>query len=207
MIHLYTWKTPNGRKPAIALEELGLEYVLHPVNIGENEQFTPEFLAISPNNKIPALVDDEADVTLFESGAILEYLADKSGRLLPSGGPARYTALEWLYWQVGGVGPMFGQLGYFANRAPEKLPLAIGRFVDEAVRLLDVLEKRLAVSAHLGGEDYGIADIATYPWVVALIASAKDVLPDVRAARPSVARWLDALHERPAVAKGMAILT
>lgn len=206
MIHLYTWKTPNGRKPAIALEELGLEYVVHPVNIGADEQFAPAFLAISPNNKIPALVDDEAGVTLFESGAILEYLADKSGRLLPPGGPARYTALEWLYWQVGGVGPMFGQLGYFANRAPEKLPLAIGRYVDESARLLDVLEKRLAVSTYLGGDDYGIADIATYPWVMALMASAKDVLPDIRAGRPSVARWIGAIHARPAVRKGMAVL-
>jgi GST-like protein len=206
VIHLYTWKTPNGRKPAIALAELGIDYRLHPVNIGADEQFAPDFLAISPNNKIPALVDDEAGVTLFESGAILEYLADKSGRLLPAGGPARYAALEWLYWQVGGVGPMFGQLGYFANRAPEKLPLAIGRFVEETVRLFDVLERRLSGSTHVGGDEYGIADIALYPWVVAILDNAKAVLPDVRAERPAVARWLDAVGARPAVRTGMAIL-
>jgi GST-like protein len=206
MIDLYTWKTPNGRKPAIALEELGLDYVLHPVDIGKDEQFLPDFVAVSPNSKIPAMVDRETGIALFESGAILQYLADKTGKLLPTRGAARYTALQWLNWQVGGVGPMFGQLGFFANRAKERIPLAIDRYLTESNRLLDVLERRLSQSAYVGGEEYGIADIAIYPWVVAAIVANPSLLDDARARRPSMDRWMSTLAARPAVAKGMSIL-
>jgi GST-like protein len=206
MIHLYTWKTPNGRKPAIALEELGLPYELHAVDIGKDEQFAADFLKISPNNKIPGLVDDEAGISLFESGAILEYLADKTGQLLPRSGAERYTALQWLYWQVGGVGPMFGQLGFFGVRSKEKTPAAIARFSEESGRLFDVLEKRLAESAWLGGAEFGIADIATYPWVEAAVGQFGDVLPGMLDRR-NVSRWREALAARPGVRKGMAILT
>jgi GST-like protein len=205
VIHLYTWKTPNGRKPAIALEELGLAYQAHPVDIGHDEQFDPAFVKLSPNNKIPALVDDDTGVTIFESGAILEYLADQTGKLLPIAGQGRYTVLQWLYWQVGGAGPMFGQLGYFATRAKEKVPAAIARFTEETNRLLDVLDRRLGEAAYLGGEHFSIADIATYPWVIAVLNNV-EALADARGRRPSMNRWLDELAERPSVIKGMAVL-
>jgi len=206
MIDLYTWKTPNGRKPVIALEELHLDYVVHPVDIGRDEQFLPGFVAVSPNSKIPAMVDREAAVTLFESGAILQYLAETTGKLLPASGKTRYSTLQWLNWQVGGVGPMFGQLGFFANRAKEKLPLAIDRYLIESNRLLDVLEHRLAQSAYVGNDDYSIADIAIYPWVVAVITANPTLLGDARERRPSMDRWMATLAERPAVIKGMAVL-
>lgn len=206
MIDLYTWKTPNGRKPAIALEELQLDYALHPVDIGRDEQFLPDFVALSPNSKIPAIADKDHGVTLFESGAILQYLADKTGKFLPTAGAARYTALQWLNWQVGGVGPMFGQLGFFANRAKEHLPFAVNRYLTETNRLLDVLERRLSQSAYAGGDDYGIADIAIYPWVVAAITANPTLLGDARARRPSMDRWMTALGARPGVIKGMNIL-
>jgi GST-like protein len=206
MIDLYTWKTPNGRKPVIALEELQLDYRAHAVDIGNDEQFLPDFVAISPNSKIPAMVDRESGLTLFESGAILQYLADKTGKLLPTSGTARYTALQWLNWQVGGVGPMFGQLGFFANRAKERIPLAIDRYLTESNRLLDVLEQRLSQSAHVGGDEYGIADIAIYPWVVAVITANPSLLSDARARRPAMDRWMTQLAKRPAVIKGMNVL-
>lgn len=206
MIDLYTWKTPNGRKPVIALEELQLDYRVHAVDIGNDEQFLPDFVAISPNSKIPAMVDRENGLTLFESGAILQYLADKTGKLLPTNGTARYTALQWLNWQVGGVGPMFGQLGFFANRAKERIPLAIDRYLTESNRLLDVLEQRLSQSAHVGGDEYGIADIAIYPWVVAVITANPSLLSDARARRPAMDRWMTLLAKRPAVIKGMNVL-
>jgi GST-like protein len=170
MVTLYTWTTPNGRKIPIMLEELGWRYEVKPVNIGRDEQFTPEFLAISPNNKIPAIVDGEAEggsLSVFESGAILTYLAEKSGRFLAGSGPARYKTLEWLHWQIGGLGPMLGQLGFFAKRAEEKAPLAIARFTQEADRLLAVMDRRLAEAEYLGGADYSIADMAAYPWTYA----------------------------------------
>ena len=207
MIHLYTWKTPNGRKPAIALEELHLDYAVHAVDINQDQQFLPDFVAISPNSKIPALVDDTHGVRIFESGVILEYLADRTGKLLPTSGPARYETLQWLYWQVGGVGPMFGQLGFFANRAKEKLPLAIDRYLTESNRLLDVLEQRLAASQYVGSDDYSIADIATYPWVAAVMANNPQLLGDALVTRPSVNRWMVSLAARPAVIKGMAVLS
>ena len=154
MITLYTWTTPNGRKPAIMLEELGVLYQVRTINIGEDEQFTPEFLKISPNNKIPAIVDDEVDgepLAIFESGAILTYLAEKHGRFLAASGPTRYKTLEWLHWQIGGLGPMLGQLGFFGVRSKDKSPLAINRFVEESDRLLGVVEGRLAKSKYLTG--------------------------------------------------------
>lgn len=206
MIDLYTWKTPNGRKPAIALEELQLDYVVHPVDISRDEQFLPEFVAVSPNSKIPAMVDRENGMTLFESGAILQYLAEKTEKLLPTSGAARYTTLQWLNWQVGGIGPMFGQLGFFANRAKERIPLAIDRYLTESNRLLDVLERRLSQSDYVGSDDYSIADIAIYPWVVAAIINNPTSLNDARTKRPSMDRWMTKLAERPGVIKGMNVL-
>lgn len=206
MIDLYTWKTPNGRKPVIALEELQLEYTIHPVDISNDEQFLPSFVAVSPNSKIPAMVDRDTSITLFESGAILQYLGEKTGKLLPASGAARYSTLQWLNWQVGGVGPMFGQLGFFANRAKEKLPLAIERYLTESKRLLDVLELRLSHSTYAGSDDYSIADIAIYPWVVGAINANPTLLDDARSKRPSMDRWMMALAERPAVIKGMNVL-
>jgi GST-like protein len=208
MITLYTWTTPNGRKVSIALEELGLPYEVRPVNIGKNEQFAPEFLRVSPNNKIPAIVDQDAEggpLAVFESGAILTYLAEKTGRLLAPSGPARFKAMEWLYWQVGGLGPMLGQLGYFAVRASEKSPLAIGRFTEEADRLLGVMDRRLAESDYLAGAEYSIADIATYPWTLAATGFLGEVLADSFKTKPAVQRWLKTVGDRPAVKRGMEI--
>lgn len=208
MITLYTWTTPNGRKISIMLEELGWPYEVRPVNIGKDEQFAPDFLKVAPNNKIPALVDDEAEggpLSIFESGAILVYLADKSGRFLAPSGAARFKALEWLFWQVGGQGPMLGQLGFFAKRSQEKAPLAIKRFTEEADRLLGVMERRLAEAPYLAGADYSIADMATYPWTLAATTFLSDVLSDSLATKPAIARWLTAVGERPAVQRGMAV--
>ena len=209
MIKLYTWKTPNGRKPAIMLEEVGLPYEAHPVDISANGQFEPSFLAIAPNNKVPAIVDDEAPggpLSLFESGAILTYLAEKSGRLLPPSGQARWDTLAWLHWQIGGLGPMLGQLGFYAVRSKEKAPLAISRFTDEGKRLLQVMERRLAQVPYLGGQEYGIADIAAYPWVAAARDMMHEPLGDTFAASPATADWLARLAARPAVARGMKVL-
>ena len=206
MIDFYTWTTPNGRKASIMLEECGLPYTVHPVNISKDEQFAPEFLKISPNNRIPAIVDNDAEggpLSVFESGAILIYLAEKTGKFLAPKGAQRAKALEWLMWQMGGVGPMFGQLFHFMN-APEKIPYAITRYQNEAARLVGILDKRLGEAAYLGG-DYSIADIITYPWVAPafeLIAAAK---PDVVGEGANVRRWLKAVGERPAVIRGMAI--
>ena len=208
MITLYTWTTPNGRKISIALEELGLPYQVRTVDIGRGEQFAPDFLKISPNNKIPAIVDDEAEggpLPVFESGAILTYLADKSGRLLAPSGPARYKALEWLHWQIGGLGPMLGQLGFFAVRSADKSPLAIERFTQEADRLLGVMDRRLAEQPYLAGEDYSIADIAAYPWTVAASTFLGTVLAESLAGKPALQRWLERLGRRPAVIRGMGV--
>ncbi len=208
MITLHTWKTPNGRKISIMLEELGLPYTVVPVDIGSDQQFAPEFLAISPNNKIPAIVDDEADggaLSIFESGAILTYLADKTGRLLPRPVHQRMAALAWLTWSIGGFGPMLGQLGFFAVRSHEKAPLAIDRFTKEADRLLHVMEKRLASSAFLGGEEYSIADIASYPWTVAANSVLSEPLAGTLTAIPNVHRWMEAVGSRPAVQRGMTV--
>ena len=208
MITLYTWATPNGRKISIALEELGLPYEVAPVNIGKDEQFAPEFLKVAPNNKIPAIVDHGAEggpLSIFESGAILTYLAETTGRLLAPRGAARFKALEWLHWQMGGLGPMLGQLGFFAVRSQEKAPLAITRFTEEADRLLGVMERRLADVPYLAGVDYSIADIAAYPWTLAATTFIKDALADSLATKPAVHAWLKTVGERPAVARGMAV--
>lgn len=208
MITLYTWTTPNGRKPAIMLEELGWDYQVKGVNIGKDEQFAADFLKVSPNNKIPAIVDDEAEggpLSIFESGAILTYLAEKSGEFLAPSGPARFKTLEWLHWQIGGLGPMLGQLGYFANRAPEKVPLAIDRFKDECERLIRVMNGRLAEAEYLGGE-YSIADIACYPWMIAATTMLKVPLAGALERAPAVQSWLERVGARPAVQRGMAVL-
>ncbi len=208
MITLYTWTTPNGRKVPIMLEELGWPYEVQTVNLGKNEQFSPEFLKISPNNKIPAIVDHDAEggaLSVFESGAILTYLAEKSGRFLAPTGPERFRTLEWLHWQIGSLGPMLGQLGYFAKRAQEKTPAAIARFTEEGERLLGVIERQLAQTPYLGGKDYSIADIAAYPWMLAATTFLKEPLADALAGKPAIQRWLTEVGERPAVKKGMQV--
>ena len=207
MITLYTWTTPNGRKPIILLEELNIPYRIEAVNLQQNEQFKPEFLAISPNNKIPAMVDEDAgggSLPLFESAAILIYLAEKHQQFLAPSGPARYKALEWLSWQIGGLGPMLGQLGFF-ERAEEKSEQALKRFREEGGRLLTVMEKQLAGSPYLAGEDYTIADIAAYPWVRAAEERLKGALGAQLEASPALQRWLTLVGERPAVQRGMAL--
>ena len=208
MITLYTWSTPNGRKASIMLEECGLPYAVVPVNIGKDEQFAPDFLKVAPNNKIPAIVDDEAEggpLSVFESGAILTYLAEKTGRFLAPSGPARYKALEWLHWQMGGLGPMLGQLGFFAVRSDEKAPLAIKRFTEEADRLLRVMDRRLGDGPYLAGADYSIADIACYGWSVAATTFLEEPLRDTLGAVPNVHGWLERVGAREAVKRGMEV--
>lgn len=208
MIQFYTYTTPNGRKISIMLEELGIPYQVNVVNISNGEQFEPKFLKVSPNNKIPAIVDEAANgLTVFESGAILTYLAEKYGQFLPASGEARYKTLEWLHWQIGGVGPMFGQLGYFTVYAKEKIPQAIARYTSEAERLLTVMDRRLTDNAYLAGEAYSIADMAAYPWLVnaqegAFLGAS---LGAVLAEKPAVLRWLDEVGARPAVQRGMVV--
>jgi GST-like protein len=203
MIDLYTWTTPNGRKVSIMLEELGLPYQTHRIDIGKGDQFGPGFVAINPNSKIPAIVDSEGPdgqpIALMESGAILLYLAGKTGKLLPSSVRGRYEALQWLMFQMGGVGPMFGQAHHFLRAAKEPVPYAIERYTAETRRLYGVLDRRLAGHEHLAGE-YSIADIATYPWV-ARHEWHQTRLEDF----PHVKRWFDALSARPAVQRGMKV--
>lgn len=208
MLTLHTWTTPNGRKIPIMLEELGLEYNILTVDISKGEQFKPEFLALSPNNKIPAIVETDNDgnsFSIFESGAILTYLAEKTGKLLPAAGPERYKVLEWLHWQIGGLGPMLGQLGFFAIRSEEKSALAIDHFVEEADRLLGVMDKQLSKHSYIAGEAYSIADIACYPWAVGVLDKLKPALGDRLASKPHLLRWLDLIGARPAVQRGMAL--
>jgi GSH-dependent disulfide-bond oxidoreductase len=203
MIELYTWSTPNGRKASIMLEECGLPYNVHRINIGKGEQFAAEYLEINPNGKIPSIVDSDGPggqpISLMESGAILVYLADKTGRFLSSSPRERYKALEWLMFQMGGVGPMFGQVHHFVRSAKEQVPYGIARYTKEKDRLYAVLDRRLGQSEYLAG-DYSIADIATYPWV-ARYEWHKTHLPD----HPNVKRWFDTLSARPAVQRGMAV--
>jgi GST-like protein len=208
MINLYTWATPNGRKISIMLEELGLDYAVSPVDLGKKEQFSAHFSALSPNNKIPAIVDTAPDkdaVVIFESGAILTYLAETYGRFLAAQGQARYSAFEWLHWQTSALGPVLGQLGFFAGRSQEKSPLAITRFTEEAQRLLTVMDKQLQTTPYLAGEEYTIADIACYPWVQAAAVYLKEPLADALASKRSLQRWLANISERPAVQRGMAV--
>jgi len=208
MLTLHAWPTPNGQKIFIMLEELGEPHEIRFVNISKNEQFDPEFLKIAPNNKIPALVDDEAEggpLALFESGAILHYLADKYGRFLAPSGHSRWHAVQWLHWQMGGLGPMLGQLGYFGLRAEEKVPQAIARFTEEAARLIGVLDKRLGEARYLGGEDFSIADIATFPWARGAASFFTTLLAEPIGKAANLARWLDEVGNRPAVQRAMAI--
>lgn len=205
MIDLHFWPTPNGLKITVALEELGLPYTIKPVNIGQGDQFKPEYLAISPNNKMPAIVDHAptgggAPQSIFESGAILLYLAEKTGRLLPSDPRDRIAALEWLFWQVGGLGPMAGQLGHFKVFAKEKIPYAIDRYQSETERLYGVLDKRLADHRFLAGAELSIADCATLPWAAGYERLGLDITK-----YSNVGRWIDELKARPAVAKGLAV--
>ena len=205
MIDLYTWGTPNGRKVSIMLEECGLKYKAHAINIGTNvDQFTPEFVAINPNSKIPAIADsdgpDGKPINLFESGAILIYLAGKTGKFLPQSVRGKYEALQWLMFQMGGVGPMFGQTHHFMRAAPEKIEYGIKRYHNETKRLYGVLDKRLSVEEYLAAGEYGIADMATYPWIARFEWHQVDLN-----GFPNVKRWFDAIGARPAVQRGMAV--
>jgi GST-like protein len=198
MIELYTAPTPNGFKVSIALEELGLPYEVKLVDLRRGEQFAPEFLRISPNNKIPAIVDGE--VSVFESGAILMYLAEKTGRLLPASGPARYRALEWMFFQVGNTGPMMGQANHFRSYAPEKIPYAIERYSNEVRRLFGVVDRRLGEARYLGGDEYTMADVINLPWLKLYQGNGIDL-----ADFPHFARWFEELMARPAVQRGLAV--
>jgi len=206
MIEAWTWPTPNGHKVHITLEELGLPYKVVPIAIGKGEQFRPEFLAITPNHRIPAIVDPDGPggqrITLFESAAIMIYLSEKTGgKLIPKDPMGRYKCLEWMMFQMGGVGPMFGQYNHFANYANDKIPYAIDRYTNEVARLHRVLDKRLSEVEWLAGDEYSLADIITFPWIRN---------PDRRkidlATYPNVKRWHDAVAARPAVQRGVAVL-
>ena len=205
MISVYSWATPNGHKVHIMLEECGLPYRTVAIDIGAGDQFKPEFLAISPNNKIPALVDPDGPggkpISLFESGAILLYLAAKTGRFLPEDLAARYEVLQWLMFQMGGVGPMLGQAHHFRLYAPEKIPYAIDRYTNEARRLYGVMDKRIAKSRYIGGNDYSIADISIFPWV----RSWKNQGIDWNDF-PNLKGWFDEVSARPAVVRGVEVL-
>jgi GST-like protein len=203
MIDLYTWTTPNGRKVSIMLEELALPYRVHPVNIGQGEQFRPEYLKINPNGKIPSIVDPEGPdgkpIAMMESGAILIYLAGKTGKLFPQADRAKYEALQWLMFQMGGVGPMFGQTHHFLRAAKEPVPYAIDRYMKETRRLYGVLNERLKDHEYLA-DSYSIADIATFPWVARYEWHKTDLNEF-----PAVKRWFDAISARPAVQRGMNV--
>lgn len=198
MIQLYTAPTPNGFKVSIALEELELPYEVHRIDLRGGGQFAPEFLRISPNNKIPAIVDGELSV--FESGAILVYLAEKTGKMLPASGPARYGVLEWMFFQVGNTGPMLGQAHHFRSYAPEKIPYAVDRYTNEGKRLYGVLDRRLAQVKYLGGDEYSMADVINLPWLLLSKNQGIDI-----AEYPHVGRWIAELQARPAVQRGLAV--
>jgi len=204
MIDLYTWSTPNGLKVQIMLEETGLDYDLHPICLDEGEQKKPEYLAINPNGKIPAIIDRDGpggdELAIFESGAILLYLAEKSGKFLPEDPERRWPVISWLMFQMGGIGPALGQTGYFLNRASEPEPNAVERFVNEAERLYGVVDRRLAEAEFLAGA-YSIADIASYPWMRNHQRFGLDI-----GDFPNVQRWLQTIAERPAVERGLEIL-
>jgi len=215
MLDVWSWPTPNGQKVHIALEELGLEYNIIPVNIGTGDQFKPEFLKITPNHRIPAIVDPDGPggkpFTLFESGAILVYLSEKAGgKLTPKDPAGRFKCLEWIMFQMGGVGPMFGQWNHFGAYAPEKIPYAIERYTNESKRLTRVLNQRLGETRWLAGDEYSMADIITFPWL--RTGSQPSPRFDDRgyidlAEYPNVKRWYDEIDARPAVQRGLAVLT
>ncbi|MEM9008117.1 MAG: glutathione S-transferase N-terminal domain-containing protein [Cyanobacteria bacterium P01_F01_bin.86] len=203
MIDLYYWTTPNGHKITIFLEEAEVPYTIHPINIGKGDQFQPDFLKISPNNRIPAIVDQApADggtpISIFESGAILQYLAEKTGQFLPTNVRDRFEAIQWLYWQMGGLGPMLGQNHHFSQYAPEKIPYAINRYVKETTRLYSILDKQLADQEYITGV-YSIADMAAYPWVVPYEKQGQNL-----ADFPNLQRWFQAIKARPAVEQAYA---
>lgn len=204
MIDLYYWPTPNGRKVSIMLEEVGLAYRVVAVDIGRGDQFKPEFLAISPNNRMPAIVDHEplgggAPISVFESGAILLYLAEKTGQFMPRDTRGKYEVTQWLMWQMGGLGPMAGQAHHFREYAPEKIPYGIDRYTNEVNRLYGVMDRRLTDREYLAG-DYSIADMAAWPWVVPWKTQGQN-LDDF----PHLKRWFDAIAARPAVERGRAV--
>lgn len=204
MIDLFYWPTPNGHKITLFLEESGVPYKIIPVNIGAGDQFKPDFLAISPNNRMPAITDhspaDGAEpISVFESGAILLYLADKTGQFIPRDLRGRKSTLEWLFWQVGGLGPMAGQNHHFSQYAPEKLPYAIDRYVKETNRLYGVLDRRLAQAHYLAGDSYTIADMAAYPWIVPWERQQQDLNQF-----PALKRWFDGIAKRPATQRAYA---
>ena len=199
MIDLYTFTTPNGRKVSIMLEEVNLPYNVHKIDITKGEQFTPEFVAINPNSKIPAIIDSDTGMTVFESGAILIYLAEKTGQLMPTEQKSRFQVIEWLMFQMASVGPMFGQLNHFKRFAPEKIPYAIERYEKETLRLYGVLDKQLSDKEFICG-DYSIADIATYPWVASY--EFQGLTLDNH---PNLKRWFETIQQRQAVQRGMAV--
>jgi len=205
MIDLYYWTTPNGHKISLFLEEAGLPYKVHPINIGKNEQFAPDFLKISPNNRIPAIVDDEpADggepLSIFESGAILLYLAEKTGAFIPADLRGRQECLQWVFWQMGGLGPMAGQNHHFNMFAPEKIPYAMKRYVDETARLYGVLNKQLEGRTFICGDEYTIADMISYPWIVPHERQQQN-LDDF----PNLQRWFNTIKARPATVRAYAL--
>lgn len=197
MIDLYSWGTPNGRKITIMLEELGIEYTMHPINIMKDDQFKPEFLKISPNNKIPAIVDSDNGQTLFESGAIMMYLAEKTGKFMPTEAKARWATIEWLMFQMGGVGPMMGQTHHFVKFNPDKSEYAAARYLAETKRLYKVMDERLADNEWLNGDSYSIADMAVWPWAARHDWQTVD-LNDY----PNVAKWYTKIANRPATQAG-----
>ena len=205
MIDLYSWATPNGHKIHIMLEECGLSYRAHPVDIGKGEQFTPEFLAISPNNKIPAMTDsdgpDGKPISIFESGAMLVYLAGKTGKFLGKTDRERYETLQWLMFQMGGVGPMIGQTHHFRNYAPEKIEYAINRYTNETRRLYGVIDKQLGKTPYIAGKSYTIADMAIWPWLRNWQGQGQN-LDD----HPSLKRWFEQIGDRPAVQRAVKVL-
>jgi len=204
MIDLYTWPTPNGYKVSIMLEETGLPYTVHPININKGDQFEPDFLKISPNNKMPAIIDSDGPggkpYSLFESGAILLYLAEKTGCFMPKDDAGRFLVIQWLMFQMGAIGPMLGQTHHFRKYAPEKLPYAIDRYTSEAGRLYGVLDRRLGEAEYLAG-DYSIADMASFPWLRSYERQGQD-LEDF----PHVKRWFTAIENRPAVQTALKLL-
>jgi GST-like protein len=205
MIDVYTWPTPNGHKVHIMLEETGLAYRIHAINIRNGDQFKPEFLKISPNNRMPAIIDrqgpDGEPLSLFESGAILLYLASKSGKFLPVDMAERWKCVQWLMWQMGGLGPMMGQANHFRRYAKDKIEYAIERYTNEANRLTNVLDRRLGESEYLACDEYSIADMASFPWMRGAEARGVNIEE-----YPNVKRWFDAINERPAVQRGLQVL-
>lgn len=199
MIDLYTWTTPNGRKVSILLEELGVDYTVHPINIGKDEQFQPDFLAISPNNRIPAIVDHDTNISMMESGAIMQYLAEKTGQFLSTDASKRWATIEWLNWQMGGLGPMAGQTHHFVKNNPGKSQYAEDRYQNETRRLYGVLDRRLANHDFIAGE-YSIADMACWPWISRFEWQGIDL-----AGYKNITRWYLKIAERPAVQKGYQV--